>query len=200
MKNVFVLALLLTATILFSCNNTTSSKTNEAGKTENAENKSDELYFDFTVDGKEMHIKSEDILTTYQPNSKGDIFKIFAGKDGEITVLITIPADMSKPSNTPSGSTNFDMEITQGSVSLQNYPEKNYTTNSFNTTYPEMSQPVADAVVVTSSELEGDKGRIITGTFNAKTFGSHSGTDPKDIDHVVKGRFRILHEFNGTKF
>jgi len=201
MKNTLIIALLFAVTTLFSCNETATTKTDKpANATESSDKKSDELYFDFAVDGKEMSIAADDISSTYSENPKGNVFKIFAGKDGEVSVLLTIPGDMSKPSRTPSGSTNYDLEITQGSVSLQNFPEKNYTTNSFNTTYPEMSQPIADAVVVTSSELVGDKGRIITGTFSAKTFGSHSGTDPKDTDHTVTGKFRIMHEFRGIKF
>ena len=199
MKKIIVSFFTATALLAMGCNNDpVGSATDSATATKASSGK--DFYFTFSVDGKEMEINPDDILTTYQSNTKGDVFKIFAGKDGETTVLLTIPADMSGPSTTPSGSPDFDRNITQGSVSLQNYPEKNYTTNSFNTTYPEMSVEVPDAVVITSSERDGDEGRVITGTFNAKTFATKDSDDPKDKDRQVKGKFRIRHEFNGTKF
>lgn len=54
---------------------------------------------------------------------------------------------MTKPSTTPSGSPDPKMNISQGSASLQNYPEKNYTSNSFNGTYPDKSPVITDAIV-----------------------------------------------------
>ena len=198
MKKIIPAALVIVSIMLWACNSGSSaSESNSSSTTAAGSKESNELYFDFTVDGKEMHIKPADVTGSYYVTAKSKTFKIFAGNEGT-QVLLTIPHDMTQPSSTPSGSTNYDEEITQGSVSLQDYPEKGYTSNSFNTTYPEMSVPVPDAVVITSTVAEGDKARIITGTFNAKTFGSHSGTDPKDVDHVVKGKFRIRHEFTST--
>jgi len=156
------------------------------------------LYFDFTVDGKEMHVAEDDVLTTYDEISGNKIFKIFAGKDGETSLVVTIPQDMTKASTTPSGSTDYDDNITQGSVSLQNYPEKNYTSNSFDTNSAETSVPVADAVVVTSSEKTTGEERVIIGTINVKTFGGdNSSNDPNVKDHVITGKFKVTHDFSG---
>ncbi len=194
------------AFMLCSCNS--KGKTEAGATTAAAETSavtSGDLYFDYTVDGKEMHIAPGDISSNFNNTGGHPVFKIFAGADGATGVMLVVPKDMKGPSSTPSGSTSYDEQITQGSVSLQNFPEKNYTTNSFNTTYPEMSRPVADAVVISSVAADGKDAAIITGTFSAKTFGSHSknNTDAKDTDHTVTGKFRIRHEFtsmSGDRF
>ncbi|RYY56831.1 MAG: hypothetical protein EOO09_04985 [Chitinophagaceae bacterium] len=199
MKRTFLTAITFICLLLTACNNDPAN----AGKNNTAQTASastGDFYFDFSVDGKEFHIPADDVLTSYRPDSKGNVMKIFAGKDGETSLVLTIPGDLSKPSSTPSGSPDFALDITQGSVSLQNFPEKNYTTNSFNTTYPEMAVQVPDAVVITSSEAVGDKGRILTGTIKVKTFAEHGSTDSKDKDRNVTGRFRVMHEFKGEKF
>jgi hypothetical protein len=193
-----ILVILFTATTLFACNNTTGDKTTDS-KTTN----SGELYFDYTIDSKEMHVDAADISSTYRANNTDTVFTIHAGKEDGTTLLLTIPHDMTKPSTTPSGSPDPKMNISQGSASLQNYPEKNYTSNSFNGTYPEQSPVITDAIVVTTTEAQGEEGRIITGTFNIKTYSDNKETDPKQTDHVIKGKFRIKHEFssiNGGKF
>ncbi|MEO7311339.1 MAG: hypothetical protein ABIX01_13135 [Chitinophagaceae bacterium] len=204
MKNSIVISLAIATTFLTGCGSgSTGGDTKTSGNnstTETSSPKSDALYFDFTVDGKEMHIAADDISSSYDATKKDTTFKIFAGKAGDPTLLIIIPHNVAGPSSTPNGSPDFAMNITQGSVSLQNYPEKNYTTNSFNTVYPEMSVPTPGAVVVTNSELAGDEGRFITGTINVKTYGEKSHTDPKDTDHTITGKFRIKHEFKGNKF
>ncbi len=150
-----------------------------------------------------MHVDAADIMSTYRANNTDTVFTIHAGKEDGTTLLLTVPHDMTKPSTTPSGSPDYKMNITQGSASLQNYPEKNYTSNSFNSTYPEKSPVITDAIVVTTTEAQGEEGRIITGTFNIKTYSDNKETDPKQTDHVIKGKFRIKHEFssiNGGKF
>jgi len=201
MRKALTITTVLAATFLFGCNSaTTDNKSTTSTNTETSSAQSNDLYFDFTVDGKEMHIAAEDISSTYDATNKDTTFKIFAGKDGEPTVMLVIPHNVAGPSTTPNGSPDYAMNITQGSVSLQNYPEKNYTTNSFNTVYPEMSVPTPNAVVITNSELAGDEGRIITGTINVKTYGEKSHTDLKDTDHTITGKFRIKHEFRGLKF
>ncbi len=131
---------------------------------------------------------------------KKPVFKVFAGEYGKINLLLATNEDVTKPSSTPSGSTNLDDEIKQGSVSLQNYPEKNYTSNSFNTTFPESSIPVPDAIVITESKRFGDTHRIITGKINVKVFGGDATNDPKVSDHVIVGKFRVKHEFSNVKF
>lgn len=183
--------------LLAACKGNESKSTTPAGDEKKTEN-SGALYFDYTVDGKDMQIAAEDISASYYVTGNKKVFKIFAGKDGATSVMLVIPHDMTQPSSTPNGSKDYEQDITQGSVSLQNYPEKNYTTNSFNTTYDEMSVVVPDAVVITSSEKEGKTARIISGTFNATTYGEKDGKDPKDSNHKVSGKFRIRHEFSST--
>ncbi|MCP9752774.1 hypothetical protein [Ferruginibacter sp. HRS2-29] len=183
---------------LISCSGNDKKTTDPAGATTSGERSSGDLYFDYTVDGKPMQIAAADISASYYVTGDKKVFKIFAGKEGEPNVLLVIPHDMTQPSSTPNGSKDYDQQITQGSVSLQNYPEKNYTTNSFNTTYDEMSVVIPDAVVIISSEKEADKARIITGTFNATTYGEKDSKDPKNTNHKVSGKFRIRHEFSST--
>ena len=193
-----ILIIVFAATTLFACNNTTGEKTKDSKITN-----SGDLYFDYTIDGKEMHVDAADIMSTYRANNTDTVFTIHAGKENGTALLLTIPHDMTKPSTTPSGSPDPKLNISQGSASLQNYPEKNYISNSFNSTYPEKSPVITDAIVVTTTEAQGEEGRIITGTFNIKTYSDNKETDPKQTDHVIKGKFRIKHEFssiNGGKF
>lgn len=194
----FLLIILAPVFTFIACNNNNSAAVNPAGATVAATAPKGELYFNFAADGKAYEIAADDVSSTFNNFNGHPAFKIYAGADGEKGVLLTIPKDMKGPSSTPNGSKDFNDNITQGSVSLIDYPEKGYTTNSFNTVYPEMSQIIPDAVVITSIEEDGKDAKIITGTFNAKTYGSHSknNTDTKDIDHDVKGKFRIRHVFN----
>ncbi|MBA3674488.1 MAG: hypothetical protein H0W75_05940 [Chitinophagaceae bacterium] len=97
---------------------------------------------------------------------------------------------------TPSGSADPDMNIPMGSVSLQDYPEKNTTCNSYNSSSPEATPVIEEAIVITSSEKEGDTARIITGTFNAKIYSDNKKSDAKRTEHIIKGKFRIRHEFH----
>lgn len=197
MKNSLILSIILAIICLISCNNS-GSKTNT---NENETTQKEDLYFTFTIDGKEeVSIPAEEISTSYNVALKKPVFKIFAGEYGEINLLLATTEDLTKPSRTPSGSKNFEDEITQGSVSLQNYPEKNYTSNSFNTNFPESSIPVPDAIVITESKRFGDTHRIITGKINVKVFCGDATNDPKVKDHVIVGKFRVKHEFSDVKF
>ncbi len=197
MKNSLILSIILAIICLISCNNS-SNKTNT---NENEATQKEDLYFTFTIDGKEeVNIPSEEISTSYNIALKKPVFKIFAGEYGKINLLLATTEDVTKPSNTPSGSKNFDDEITQGSVSLQNYPEKNYTSNSFDTNFPASSIPVPDAIVITESKRYGDTHRIITGKINVKVFGGDATNDPKVKDHIIVGKFRVKHEFSDVKF
>jgi len=188
-----ILIILFAATTLFACNNTTGDKTTDS-KTTN----SGDLYFEYTIDGKEMHVDAADISTTYSANKTDTVFHInaHAGKEDDPALLLTVPHDMTKPSTTPSGSPDSKMNIMGGSATLLNFPEKNYTSLSFNSTYPEKSPVIPDAIVITSSEKQGEDARIITGTFNLKTYGENKETDPKQTDHVIKGKFRIKHKLS----
>lgn len=195
MKNSLPLAILFVFIGFLSCNNSSKTNTNESKTVQN-----DDLYFTFTIDGKEVNIPSEEVSTSYNTALKKPVFKIFAGEYGKINLLLATTEDVTKPSSTPSGSTNLDDEIKQGSVSLQNYPEKNYTSNSFNTNFPASSIPVPNAIVITESKRFGDTHRIITGKINVKVFGGDATNDPKVSDHVIVGKFRVKHEFSDVKF
>jgi hypothetical protein len=162
-------------------------------------------YFELTVDGKAFRIDAADVSSTFRTVGNHAEFKVFAGKQDATGVSLVVIGPMTGPSSTPNGSTDVESGISQGSVSLHEFPEKGYTTNSFNATYPEMAVVVPDAVVITAIVADGANAKLVTGTFDAKTYGSHSkGTpDPKDTDHVVKGKFRIRHEFtsmSGDRF
>lgn len=202
MINKIIFATAIASTILCSCNNNDTATTN-ASTEKTSEVKNDELYFDYTLDGKEMHVDEADLHATYAQTTNSNKFSIYVGKESGTQLLLTIPRDMTKPSTTPSGSADYNENITQGSVSLIDYPEKNYTSNSYNSTYPETTPVMPAAIVITSSEKLGEDARIITGTFNVKTYGDKSHNDPKSTDHVLVGKFRIKHTFssmNGGKF
>lgn len=186
------------AMLLAACGSGDNKSTGPTTASENKSSGGGSFYFDYSVDGKELHVNPEDVSASYYVTGKNKVFKIFASKENEPGVMLVIPHDMTQPSSTPNGSPDFDQEITQGSVSLQNYPEKGYTTNSFNTIYPEMSVPTPDAVIITSTEKDGETARIISGTFNTTTYGEKDGKDPKDTNHKVSGKFRIRHEFSST--
>lgn len=182
---------------IFSCNSKAEKTTD---KTATSEVNQADFYFTFTIDGEEINIKPDDVSTSYNTALPKPTFKILAGNYGEINVVLTTTADMTKPSATPSGSTNYDEQITQGSVSLQNYPEKNYVFNSFDTGSPATSTLVPNAFVITKTERVSD-GRIITGTFNVKVFGGDNKKNDLNIkDRVVVGKFRVKHTFSDTKF
>jgi hypothetical protein len=182
-----------------------SSKSSEPQPTGSAAAATADRYFELTVDGKAFKIDAADISSTFRTVGNHAEFKVFAGKQDATAVSLTAIGPMTGPSSTPNGSPDVASGISQGSVSLHEYPEKGYTTNSFNATYPEMAVVVPDAVVITAIAADGADAKLVTGTFEAKTYGSHSkGTpDPKDTDHVVKGKFRIRHEFtamSGDRF
>ena len=189
------------AMLVMACgNNAGTDKTQPSENNSTAAPKEDELYFNFTIDGKPQQIDAADISTSYNVTSKDSVFKIFAGKDGGLTLLLTIPHNMAAPSSTPSGSPDYALNITQGSVSLQNYPKPTFTFNSFGTTDPKESVVTPDAIVVTASEKVKD-GRIITGTINVKVFGGDNKQNDPDIkDYIIAGKFRIKHEFRGSEF
>jgi hypothetical protein len=197
MKNKLILILFLVLSAFYGCN---SKAEKTADKSVTSEVNQADFYFTFTVDGKEINIKPDDVSTSYNTALPKPTFKILAGNYGEINVVLTTTADMTKPSSTPSGSTNYDEQITQGSVSLQNYPEKNYVFNSFDKGSPATSIPVPNAFVITKSERVSD-GRIFTGTFEVKVFGGdNSKNDPNIKDRIIKGKFRVKHTFSDVKF
>ena len=200
MKKTLTIAIAIATIFLLSCNNTGSNNTNAE---KSSSSNSSDLYFDFTVDGKEMHIDAADISSTYTELVDTSLL-IFAGADGATTVSLAIPYLISKPSTTPSGSSTIS-KINRGSIALNNYPEKGYVSSSYDGTYPEKTPITPDAIVITSTEKKGEDATIITGTFNTKTYSDNKETDPKNTDHIIKGKFRIKHRssdshlFNPTK-
>ncbi|MEJ7827878.1 MAG: hypothetical protein WKF91_06780 [Segetibacter sp.] len=197
MKGVFVIHV-LAAVFIFSCRNTTGN----AVKTSDSEPANQSFYFDYILDGREMHIDAADIVSNYYP-SKHNTFTIYAGEIDSFLLSLTVSRDIRKPSVTPSVAEDPNMNILTGSVSLQDYPEKNTTCNSYNSASPEATPVIADAIVITRSEKEGDIARIITGSFQAKLYRGSKETQNEYTEHVIKGKFRIRHEFhsyNGGEF
>lgn len=190
MRNLLLLAL-ISLCILSACN----SKNNEFSATETSSKNGE--YFEFYIDEKTFTLTKDDVLTTYNEFGKVSEFKIYAGKEGEPSLTLTIPANMGKPSSTPSGSDEAGSSIAQGSVSLQGYPEKGLTYNNFDFLANPPLVPVADAIIITSSEAVGEESRIITGTINTTTI---PGADADAKAYVIKGKFRIEHTFSGYKF
>ncbi|MBA3674724.1 MAG: hypothetical protein H0W75_07175, partial [Chitinophagaceae bacterium] len=153
------------------------------------------------IDGREKHIDAADIVSNYYP-SKHNAFTIYAGEVDSALLLLTVSRDIRKSSVTPSVAQDPNMNILTGSVSLQDYPEKNTTYTSYNSASPEATPVIADAIVITGSEKEGESARIITGSFHAKLY-SDKENHTKYTEHVIKGKFRIRHEFhsyNGGQF
>ena len=106
---------------------------------------------------------------------------------------------MSKPSNTPNGSPESGNILSQGSVSLQNYPAKGNTFNSYDAFLKPSPEVIPNAIIITKSEAFKDKGRIITGTINTiVSGGENKQNDPTTKDHFINGNFRVKHFFNGS--
>lgn len=199
MKKFAILLIALVCPILFSCNSNTS--TTEDKTSTNVDSKNDELYFDFSIDGKEFHLTEADILTSYNEFGADKEFKIFAGKDEGPNLILNLVSDMSKSSNTPNGTPESSGKLGQGSVSLQNYPVKGLTFNSYDYLLDPKPAVIADAIVITNSDKVEDKGRIITGTINVIVRGGENKqNDPAIKDYVIKGKFRIMHAFTGLSF
>ncbi len=199
MKKQILISSIIILTTIFSCNSSTSKADGNATETTLVSQKED-FYLKFTIDGKAVSIPIEEVSTTYNTALKKPVFKIIAGDYGKINLLLATTADVTKPCSTPSGSQNFEDEIKQGSVSLQNYPLKNYTSNSYNMGVPKSMVITPDAIIITKSTRVGDKYRIIEGKINVTVFGGDPGTDPNVKDHVIVGSFRVKHEFTDTKF
>ena len=118
---------------------------------------------------------------------------IHPGKDDDPSLGFTIPHDMTKPSATSSGGApEFKAYIAGGVATLSNYPEKDIRSFSYNDTYPEKSPVIPNAIVITSSEKQGEEARIITGNFNFKTYRDNKETE----SYVIKGKFRIKHKLS----
>jgi hypothetical protein len=157
---------------------------------------SPDLYFNYSINGQPFKVGAEDILTTYNEFSASDReFKIFVGGQDSPQLVLTIVADMSKPSSTPSGSGEPGHKLFQGSVSLHDYPKAGDTWNNFDGFATPKLDPNPGAIVITSSEKVANKSRVIAGTVNTATV---SGVSEKPFQ--ITGDFRIEHEFKGADF
>lgn len=156
-----------------------------------------DTYFEFSVDGKTFTVSDDDVTTSYNKFGNKTEFKIFAGENPSLT--LTIPNDMSKPSSTASGGA-VGTAIAQGSVSLQNYPDASHTFNSFDYMANPPQTPVADAIVITASELIGTEGRLISGTINVTTVPDSDNNAPANKPYKIVGKFKVKHLFKGDPF
>lgn len=196
MKTQFILMISL---LLFAFNSCTKNSSKDLGK-ENIKTKNNDFYFNYSIDGQTFKVAEDDILTTYNEFSATQKeFKIFAGKDQERSLVLTIVSDMSKPSTTPNGSSEAGNALSQGSVSLQNYPEKGSTFNSYDFLLNPKPIVIPNAITITKSEAFEDKGRIITGTIDVIVHGGdNKQNDPNIKDYTIKGNFRLKHLFGGN--
>lgn len=190
--------LFLALFLVIACSKNESS----AGSSEVAQaGSSEDVYFEYTIDGQSVKLAPEDLLSTYQKFGDNVEFKIFSGKEDGPRLLLIITQDMSKPSSTPSGSEEPGSPLRQGSVSLQDYPTKGLTSNSYDGFANPKPTITQDAILVTSSEKVGEEGRMITGTFNVTVLGGENAdNDPSIKDRKVTGKFRVKHLFSGEKF
>lgn len=160
--------------------------------------------FEFTIDGKKFSFSNEDISTSYRDFGNGQHeFKIYGGEGyGKLGLTLTVIADMNKPSSTPNGDPKPAHPLFQGSVSLQNYPEKSFTFNNYDGFQNPKPTPVEGAILITSSSAEaGGKARIISGTINTVVLGGENkSNDPTIKDYAVKGTFTVRHKFTDGAF
>lgn len=109
------------AFFILLCLSCSKTEAIQSGEEINPKENTNEFYFDYSIDGKAFSVNEDDILTTYNEfGATQKEFKIFAGKDQERSLILTITSDMSKPSTTPNGSAEAGNPLSQGSVSLQN--------------------------------------------------------------------------------
>jgi len=176
---------------IMSCGNEGSagSKDSTSNSASNAKPE-DGFYFKYTVDGKEFSVAEADVSSSY--NSSDSTLKIFSGKDGETSLMVIIPHVATCPCKVPAGSVEPGSLLSQGSVSLQNYPEKGRTWNNFDFFHHAAPSPATDAVNITSNEKAANGEHVITGNIN--TVGLKGSNDPNGKDVVIKGSFKVKAE------
>jgi hypothetical protein len=151
-------------------------------------------YFKFTIDGKPQQISPDDVSTSY--NSTDEEFKVFAGKDGGLSVVLTVPKLPSCPCNVPAGAPPGN-SLAQGSVSLQNYPSK---PSGFNNWYlGTAGTPAPDAIKISDLGTLANGSRFIAGTISTKVLKTETNGDgPDNVDHVIVGSFRVKLSVSGA--
>lgn len=192
MKKSTCVFLLSAALLVLSCNDAKDTNTPKV-LAEKSTSKENEFYFNYSIEGKQVSLNpDEDILTSFNTFKDKSVFKIFAGKEAGPNLVLTIPSDLKSTVSVPSGSAEPGNEIAQGSVSLQDYPEKGYTFNSYDFMAATKQPPVADAILISDVKAISDKEKIITGNINVITVaGSSSANDPANKPYTIKGSFRI---------
>lgn len=191
------LMLIAVTLLVVACKDKSTSGENSKTTVEDKAESGDE-YFTYTAEGKNFSVAPEDISTSYRNTDSS--FRIFAGKDQETSLTLTIPNIFQCPCSVASGSLVPGDDLSQGSVSFQHYPAKGYTFNNYYIGEDVRSQPVADAIKITSVGSEKDGYRYITGEINTTVLKSRNeSTDPADKDYKITGKFRIRHDTHGTK-
>ena len=149
---------------------------------------SNDAYFRFAIDGKAMQIAIDDISTPLRYDGS---FQVFAGADRQMSVILTVPNVAKCPCVVPAGSSDPSSNISQGSVSLQHFPNPG---NSLNNWYSGLEgTPPARAVEITKIEKQPDGSRWVTGLFSTTALKTQSNGDgPENRDYVISdGQFRL---------
>lgn len=177
-------------------NSTTSTSATGAAATSDRATPGGE-YFTFNLDGKPMSVPAEDVSTSYYETDS--TFKVFAGKDQEMSIVLTVPKVDICPCTIPAGSAEPGHILTQGSVSLLNYPQRPLGFNSWYLTMHDA--PPADAIRITDLGAPKDGYRYVAGTFKARVLKTETnGDSPDNRDHeITDGKFRVKHDLHGRQ-
>jgi hypothetical protein len=90
MKNQLLFSLTIVLLLFVSCKKKSAGEVNPSDG---------DLYFTFTINGKNFSIANEEITTSYNDALKKPVFKILAGEYQKLSVVLTTTADMTKPSS-----------------------------------------------------------------------------------------------------
>lgn len=153
-----------------------------------------EEYFSFVVDGRRIDIDPDDVLTSFWTDGT---FKVYAGAEGSASLALTVPNVAACPCAVAAGSIEPGDPISQGSVSLQNFPESGNTLNNWYLGL-DGTPPGAAVTVVDIGHVEAGV-RYIAGTFSTTVLKTDSNGDgPGNRDYAIsEGRFRVRHQLDG---
>ena len=108
-----------------------------------------------------------------------------------MSVILTVPNVAACPCVVPAGSSDTSSPISQGSVSLQHFPNPG---NGLNNWYSGLEgTPPARAVEITKIEKLTDGSHWVTGLFSTTVLKTQSNGDgPENRDYVISdGQFRL---------
>lgn len=181
---------MLTVVLLTGCLDATPGETGTSSKANSAASSADksEAYFRFAIDGKAMQIAIDDISTPLRYDGS---FQVFAGADRQMSVILTVPNVAGCPCVVPAGSIDPSSVISQGSVSLQHFPNPG---NGLNNWYSGMDGVVpARAIEITKIEKQADGSRWVAGLFSTTVLKTQSNGDgPENRDYEIRdGQFRL---------